>query len=181
MTTLIIITATVVLLLTLLGLSVRMPRHITKPKQKWYYHVLDWVIYPYTKLSHGKISAHWHWKTLSSESFGNLPPGLALLVNGDAKAVKAKSKLGLLFAHLLGWKECAILSPENLFLPWRLAFSSKGNNEYCTIKVNGAIRVLIGPDDVYFWGLSENETPVLLVLVGRYRINNTKIQEIPLI
>lgn len=94
---------------------------------------------------------------------------------GDESAVGRNKKLDLHFHLPLigGWKQYVVLSPQTDEY-WHIGWTSSIDAGVSRIKLHGPVRMLIGPGEVNFFGVSANTIQQITVNeIGRGRVGDS--------
>lgn len=92
--------------------------------------------------------------------------------------------LGGVLKHLAifgGWKNYAVVGPEDLEIVWYPGWTGQGFAGVSRIPAKGPVRLLIGPDDASFFGITSSGDQVRLKKVGQGKIGKNPVySRIPL-
>jgi hypothetical protein len=148
---------------------------------------LSWqyiLFYPFLKIFESftrRRSSFWNWHPYS----GHIKD--AIFVNGDKNLKKKpRSLLEALTQYQpnFEWQRVLILRSEfpNHDIPYKVGFiSSGGYQAICDIEVMGACAVLIGPDDVQFFGVNAKTGEEIDLRSGKFTNRKYLDEDIPLL
>ncbi len=121
----------------------------------------DWIMAPLMRLVSGapfespQRTHFWNNIKLSRGDTRHLKESLMVHTPGSRKAIRK----GLLRFHipvLSGWKEYVVIKPTSHNGYWYIGWTTPAVTGISRIKVRGEVRVLRGPGDALFFGLSVN-------------------------
>ncbi len=142
----------------------------TQPKQRWWFDVLDLILYPIMKLFfHNKLTHGWHWKKWKIGEFTGIE-SISIRLSGDTSLPKITNIWQQIKAEFKGEGQI-LLELDNRQNPryqkhWRLGFWNPKTKlaKICNVKIpisfhkiyqtqSGLIRCYIWGDDVVFFGV----------------------------
>ena len=63
------------------------------------------------------------------------------------------------------WRKVVIFRPK-IPVVYQVGFKARGHCQLCTLQISGKVRLLIGPEDTYFFGITADGQPLELSIVG---------------
>lgn len=145
----------------------------TYPRQKWYFDVLDWLLWPIMKkLFNGKLTHAWHWSTYSKtiRIKGDVgyawPDELKLRAfRGDPRAPIVRGSWSQIKAEYSGWRKAVVIraasqaSDYRFSDGWRIGFIDPATRtqKVCTVLLRTPMAsCYLGHDDVVFFALAKS-------------------------
>lgn len=112
----------------------------------------------------------WNNLRLTLEQLAGLKENLMVRVNGKGGAIPW---FWIPFFHapiLGGWREYVVLAPTEPYAFWRIGWKHAAGGGVTRLFLHGHVRMLIGPEDVSFFGLNEHGDQLPLAQIGVGRI-----------
>ncbi len=119
----------------------------------------------------------WNYQTFTEDEQSLL---IGLLMKDSVVSMPANSqacaahRFGLPFLHMPrfgGWKDYVVLMPEK-DVEWHVGWMTDAHAGISRVTVTGPVRMMLGPDPVIFFGLSQNGTQLPLKKVWEGRIGD---------
>ncbi len=138
----------------------------------------DWLLTPVMYLLAGTFSESpqkthpWNNKKLTADEVQKLAPSRMIHSGGNAAARRRWIwKLPLFHAPIFGgWRDYIVIQPFDPHAEWHVGWVGKDVAGVTQVKLYGPARVLIGPEEVSFFGLNRRGQQIPLVVVGRGEI-----------
>lgn len=82
-----------------------------------------------------------------------------------------------------GCRHYVVVQPSNYDYSWHIGWLAKDNNDISKIKINGPVRMVLGKDEVSFFGVDSNEyKQIELIKIGEGKIgDNGPFKNVPLL
>lgn len=127
-----------------------------------------------------QLTHFWNNMRLPRAAADYLNLSLMVHVNGDAEAPHRMHALDLRF-HLGWWSRFVVLEPSAYHEPWFVGWITKDACGASQIPITRRVRMLIGPDDVSFFGVKQStHAQIDLSQVGEGRLGGGTFQDVPL-
>ncbi|MFZ5391088.1 MAG: hypothetical protein ACOZAJ_02315 [Patescibacteria group bacterium] len=159
----------------------------TLPEERPYQFLLRYLLRPIMLIfGTGKISHWWNWiDCVDPEGIENN----SLLIKPDTSApLRFKNNLkSKIKVSLGGWQTQVVIKPtkNDDWQNWRVVFKSgsgeKKLTQFCNILLKTPVRLLVGPDLVYFWGINKEGNIIDLTLLDRTKRNDKYWEKLPLV
>jgi len=138
------------------------------------HHLLDWLLWPILKIMWEPFSVKgshwWHWRAYA---FPADAAPLALEIKGDREAHDDAGAWQNFYQRNFGWQEVAILKAfdinGNMIKNFRIGFISNIKCEICSVIADSNVGVLIGPKNIRFFAVDENNNILKLSCHGTSR------------
>ncbi len=149
--------------------------------------LVDLIMMPFMYLISGTLESpqkthFWNNKKLNRENIESLDQEKMVQSEGIADAVKK----GIVLFHIPifgGWKDYIVLEPEEKNIPWHVGWITKDYAGITQIIITGPVRMLLGRDDVSFFGIrTDTNTQIHIRKIGEGKIGDGGIyKKVPLL
>lgn len=155
----------------------------TLPKETAWHFWLRFLLRP-IMITFGtkKISHWWNWNNTKFQ------PIEAIKIPGDKMVTPRdqNKQWSLIKVSLGSWKKCVVLQPKEInYKDWRVGFITTENDkivsQYCNIIIHGQVKVLIGPEDTFFYGLDNRNNEIKIEAITYAHRADKKIKKIILL
>ncbi|MFA5126678.1 MAG: hypothetical protein WC465_01585 [Patescibacteria group bacterium] len=126
--------------------------------------IWDVILWPlltwsWSKLTGGKVSYGWHWRPYRGQI------GQVVRVAGDSSLSLHDWRHGVFWGTCFSWRTVALLCPTQRVV-WHVGFRGRSGCQICSLEINGAAALLIGPEEVDFFAVSADGQPLELKQVS---------------
>ena len=98
------------------------------------------------------------------------------------KDVLSCSKILVHMPFISGWRRYVVLTPENYDKEWCVGWILPNRAAVRRIRLRGPVRMLWGPEDVYFFGIGKDGRQIPICLTGEGRIGDrSQYSRVPLL
>ncbi len=130
----------------------------------------------------------WNNHHLQPSETEYLSQGMMVRLSGDTHAI-SHYRLSGLRRHLTftrgGWQRYVVIAPANGGVTyWHIGWRTGAVHGVSRLRVSGPVRVLLGPDDVDFFGMTSDscfQIEVMKIGTGRLGDGNKEFQKLPLL
>jgi len=125
---------------------------------------------------------YWNNRSLSPREMDAINPIDALYFPGVPSRFHSQRNPLFHIPILGGWREYVVLEPTNHSGSWHVGWKSFRSGGISRIPLLGPVRTLLGPRDVYFFGINEEGEQIPLRLLGKGTIGKSgPFAKIPLL
>ncbi len=124
----------------------------------------------------------WNNIQLNKSQIENFDPGKMVQYGATADAVKK----GMVLFHIPifgGWKDYVVIEPENFNGSWHVGWVTEGYAGISQIEIKGHVRMLLGDNDVSFFGMSSlDNTQIKIQKISEGKIGDGgQYKKVPLL
>ncbi|MCX6760239.1 MAG: hypothetical protein NTW46_02755 [Candidatus Nealsonbacteria bacterium] len=106
----------------------------------------------------------------------------AMVRFGSRRDVVRCSRIFVHLPFISGWRHYAVLSPEDFNKEWYVGWILPDRAAVRRITLRGSVRMLLGPEEVYFFGIDKNGRQIPILLIGEGRIGDrSQYSRVPLL